>query len=47
MIEFDDVIILKPMEKWNWQYLGNKVKYKAEICYVEVAYDDVVAKGNL
>ena len=39
MIEFDDVIILKTMRKRNCQYLGNKMKYEAEICYVEVAYD--------
>ena len=39
MIEFDDVIILKIMKKWNCQYLGYEMKYEAEICYVEVAYD--------
>ena len=27
------------MKIWNCQYLGDKVKYEAEFCYVEVAYD--------
>ena len=39
MIEFDDVIILKTMKKWNCQYLGYEMKYEAEICHVKVAYD--------
>ena len=39
MVEFGDVIILKTMKKWNCQYLGNEMKYDAEICYAEVAYD--------
>ena len=39
MIEFNDIIILKTMKKWNCQYLGNKMKYEAEICYVEAAYN--------
>ena len=38
MIEFDNVIILKKTKKWNCQYLGNEMKYEAEICYVEVFY---------
>ena len=28
---------LKTMKIWNCQYLGNKMKYETEICYVEVA----------
>ena len=37
--ESDEVIILKTLKMGNCQYLGNKMKYEAAICYVEVAYD--------
>ena len=46
MIEFDEVIILKTMEKWNCQYLGKEMKYEAEICNVEVAYDADFGYGS-
>ena len=39
MIEFDDVIILKTMKKWNCQNLGDEINYEVGIWYVEVAYD--------
>ena len=39
MVELDDVTILKTMKKWNCQYLGNEMKYEAEIFHVEVAYN--------
>ena len=45
LIEFDDVIILKAMKTWNCLYLGNKMKYEAEICYEEVAYDTNFSYG--
>ena len=39
-MKFDDVISVKTNKNINCWYLGNEIKYEAEILCLEVIYDD-------
>ena len=39
-MEFDDIVIVKTNENIKCWYLGNEMKYEAEMWCLEVIYDD-------